>query len=140
MIQHACDRPPELIHVGTEHVPATVPVGKRHHPVDAIRQWFARITRGDQLGRMSRTVAGRHHRDVIPRTGTAVLARIAEKPGGVRGRRRQRAFRVRKLIVELDVLKRDVVRVDVPPGFDGHARASHHLPVADDAFALSNRP
>ncbi len=138
--QHAAERAPQLIHVGTEGVPAAFAVGKRDDAIDIGRQRLAIVAARDQVRRVRRAIAGRHHGDVVTRAHAAILARVAEERGGIRACCRHGRFRSREFVVEHQFLEGEVVGVDVASGLDGNLGAADHLPVALHGFAGGDVP
>ena len=82
MHQHAAQRAPQLIDIGADGVSAAFAVRKGHNAIDIRRQRLRPHSSRDRFRRMRRAVAGRHHRDVVPRAHAAVLARVAREKCG----------------------------------------------------------
>ena len=128
MHQHAAQRAPQLIHVGTERVPAALAVGEGHHAVHVGGQSLVPVAVGDQLGGVGRAIAGRHHGDVVASAHAAVFARVAQEGGRFR-RLRQRGFRRGELVLERQLFEAEVMGVDMAAGFDRRGGASDGLAV-----------
>src|ERR1700682_608698 len=104
---------------------------ERHHAIHVARQLFPGVTRRDQFGRVRRAVTGRHYRDVIACAHAAILALVTEKRWHSGGWGREGNVPGREFVIELQLLERYVVRVDVPAGFDAHAGAAHQLAITN---------
>ena len=85
MIQHPGQRTLQLRRIGTDRMPAAFAVWKRDDAVDIRGQRFTRVARRDQLGRVCRAVAGRDYGDIVPCSGAAILARVAQEGRRIRG-------------------------------------------------------
>jgi hypothetical protein len=106
--------------------------------IDVGRQRFAFIAARDELGGVGGAVGSGDYGDVVPRTGAAVLAGVAEKGRAVGWRGGKREVVRRVLVVEVDLFKSYIVSVDVLPGFYGAGGASDDLAVPAKHTSLFN--
>ena len=137
MGEHTRERTAELLGVRADGVAAAFAVGKGYHAIHVRRQRLAVEAACDQLGGVRRAVAGGDYRDIVARAYRAILALVSKKRGS-RATLRERLLAGRELVIELQFLKSQVVRVDVAAGRDSFFSAADDLAVAPHDFALGN--
>ena len=107
---------------------------ERHDAIYVFRQLFVLEAARDRFRRVRRAVARRHDRNIVACAHASVLARISKEFWRLGAMLGWRDLRSGKLILELQFLECQVVRVDVLPGAyrllgaaDGVAVAMHHF-------------
>ena len=130
-------RAPQLLGIRPDGVPAAFAVRKRDHAIDVGGQGFAFEAARDQFGGVRGAVAGRHHRDIVARAHAAVLARIAHEGGRVR-RVPAECPSAGKFVIEVQLFKRQVVRVYMAARLDGGRGAADGLAVAPHGLTALN--
>ena len=112
--------------------------GPSDDAIDIGRKRCAFKTLRDQFGGVGGAVGGGDDGDVVARAGATVFAAEAHEGGHIRRRRGKRNFDGGELVIEVLLLKTDVLHVHVLALFDVHLGSADDLAVAVDRLALGD--
>ena len=138
--QHAGQSSAQLLGVGTDGMPAALAVRKRHNAIDVGRQGFTRVAGGNRGHGVRGAIGSGHYGDVVARAGAAIFPGIAEKRGDFARRNGQRTLVRGEIVIESNLLKREIVRMDVSAEPYIRAGAPNHLAIAAHRLAGGNGP